>query len=119
MRYRAQANTRKTARHVGGVAVALLLRAGGLAGAPVYGRGLPGLGGMLDLEALAPRSSPNEYLVAPADAAPGFVDDSKREVARVYPIGKKPPVRALEMRVFSERESGEGRSGFLSSLKNI
>lgn len=58
----------------------------GVMGAPIYGRGLPGAGGLLDFDTLAPRTSPNEYLAAPADAAPKFDDDAKREVAPVFPV---------------------------------
>ena len=59
----------------------------GVMGAPVYGRDiLPFLGGLIDFEALEPRSSPNEYLAAPLDAAPLFNDTAKRIVAPTYPI---------------------------------
>ena len=58
----------------------------GVMGAPIYGRGLPGAGGLLDFDTLAPRTSPNEYLAAPADEAPKFDDDAKREVAPVFPV---------------------------------
>jgi hypothetical protein len=56
-------------------------------GAPVYGRDiLPFLGGLLDFETLEPRSSPNEYLAAPADAAPLFNSTDKRTEAPVYAV---------------------------------
>ena len=59
----------------------------GVMGAPVYGRDiLPFLGGLIDFEALEPRSSPNEYLAAPLDAAPLFNDTSKRIAAPTYPV---------------------------------
>lgn len=59
----------------------------GVMGAPVYGRDiLPFLGGLIDFEALEPRSSPNEYLAAPLDAAPLFNDTAKRIVAPTYPV---------------------------------
>lgn len=59
--------------------------------APVYGKGLPGLGGMIDFETLARRASPNEYLAAPLGSCPKFVDTDAtterfREEAPVYPI---------------------------------
>lgn len=45
----------------------------GIMGAPIYGKDLlPGAGGLIDLAALAPRSTPNEYLVAPDDFSPRF-----------------------------------------------
>uniref|UniRef100_A0A7S2RUZ7 DUF1499 domain-containing protein n=1 Tax=Rhizochromulina marina TaxID=1034831 RepID=A0A7S2RUZ7_9STRA len=57
--------------------------------APIYGKGLlPGTGGKLDFEALKPRMSPNEYLVAPEEAVPNFVDEAKRGVAKVYPVSR-------------------------------
>ena len=59
----------------------------GVMGAPVYGRDiLPFLGGLIDFEALEPRSSPNEYLAAPLDAAPLFNDTSKRIASPTYPV---------------------------------
>ena len=59
----------------------------GVMGAPVYGRDLlPFLGGLVDFETLEPRDSPNEYLSAPADAAPAFVSADKRQNATVYPV---------------------------------
>ena len=59
----------------------------GVMGAPVYGRDiLPFLGGLIDFETLEPRSSPNEYLAAPLDAAPLFNDTSKRIAAPTYPV---------------------------------
>ena len=59
----------------------------GVMGAPVYGRDiLPFLGGLIDFEALEPRSTPNEYLAAPLDAAPLFNDTSKRIASPTYPI---------------------------------
>jgi len=60
----------------------------GVMGAPIYGRGLvPGTGDLVDFDTLAPRGSPNEYLVAPFDRAPAFDDDEKREVAPTFPVG--------------------------------
>ena len=59
----------------------------GVMGAPVYGRDiLPFLGGLIDFEALEPRSSPNEYLAAPLDAAPLFNDTAKRIASPTYPV---------------------------------
>ena len=59
----------------------------GVMGAPVYGRDiLPFLGGLIDFETLEPRSSPNEYLAAPLDAAPLFNDTSKRIASPTYPV---------------------------------
>lgn len=66
-------------------------------GAPVYGRGLlPGSGGMIDFERLTPRSSPNEYLIAPTDSAPAFDDDERREAAPVFPISAEELRTAFE-----------------------
>jgi len=48
----------------------------GVVGAPVYGKDLlSGAGGLLDLANLEPRSTPNEYFVAPADMSPQFPVD--------------------------------------------
>ena len=45
-------------------------------GAPVYGKDLlPGTGGLLSLSSLEPRSTPNEYFVAPEDMSPQFPRD--------------------------------------------
>ncbi|KAJ1449293.1 hypothetical protein M885DRAFT_572994 [Pelagophyceae sp. CCMP2097] len=56
-------------------------------GAPIYGKDLiPGTGGMLDLDDFSPRSTPNEYMAAPADACARFTDDAKREASPIFPI---------------------------------
>lgn len=69
--------------------------------APVYGKGLPGLGGMIDFETLTVRTSPNEYLVAPLDSCPKFIDsdingERRREEAPVYPINADELKRSFE-----------------------
>jgi len=48
----------------------------GVMGAPVYGKDLlPGTGGLLSMSSLKPRSTPNEYFVAPEDMSPQFPRD--------------------------------------------
>ena len=71
--------------------------------APLYGKGLPGAGGMVNFATLEARSSPNEYLVAPRDSCPSFdgskpLDDGKprREDAPVYPLSVDELQRAFE-----------------------
>mmetsp|Transcript_3600 Transcript_3600/g.11830 ORF Transcript_3600/g.11830 Transcript_3600/m.11830 type:complete len:169 (-) Transcript_3600:372-878(-) len=64
----------------------------GVVCAPLYGKGFPGAGGILDFETLEARGSPNEYLVAPKGACPNFegtpLDDGspRRREAPVYPL---------------------------------
>ncbi|KAJ8607866.1 hypothetical protein CTAYLR_008887 [Chrysophaeum taylorii] len=64
--------------------------------APVYGKGIPGLGGMVDFETLEARSSPNEYLAAPKDRCPKFTTDEKRQQAPVFPVDADELKRSFE-----------------------
>ena len=76
----------------------------GVMGAPVYGRDLiPGSGGMVDFETLAPRFSPNEHLAAPSDLASAFDDDSKREAAPTFPVSAD-DLRAAFEEMFAARQ---------------
>lgn len=69
----------------------------GVMGAPVYGRDvLPFLGGLIDFETLEPRSSPNEYLAAPTDAAPLFDAADKCTNVPMYPVSPEDLRTAFE-----------------------
>lgn len=54
----------------------------GVMSAPIYGKGF--LGGLVNFETMTQRTSPNEYLVAPADACPKYLGG--REEAPVFPV---------------------------------
>lgn len=81
----------------------------GVMGAPIYGRGLvPGTGDLLDFATLAPRSSPNEFLAAPPDAAPAFDDAAKRAAAPTFPVAADELRSAFERALRSRMLPGLG-----------
>lgn len=76
----------------------------GVVCAPVYGKGLPLLGGAVDFETLAPRVSPNEFLSAPASDCLGFINTEKRAFSRDYPLSPE-ALRDEFLRVVEARYS--------------
>lgn len=72
--------------------------------APVYGKGLlPGTGGLLDLDTLEPRATPNEYLGAPVDECPRFqAGEGKRGAVKDYALSRA-DLRAAFMKVVDDQ----------------
>lgn len=92
--YPSGSNPRRRRSEAGGIGRAVALPIVGFFGvmcAPVYGKGLPGMGGMVNFATLTERTSPNEHLVAPLTSCPNFVGSPidgvpRREEAPVYPV---------------------------------